>query len=368
MRSTPRAPNTIAVLLPSLAGGGAERIMLNLIEGLLAKQYDVDLVLVSAFGEYLPQVPEAVNIVDLRSQRALRALFPLTRYLKRREPALLISSLGHVNLVALKALRLARTQTRIIVSEHLALELNPTGLIDRVYRVLARWAYPSADAIVAVSGGVADNISKITKLDREKFQVIYNPVLPQDFWNKAREEAPHPWLQGKGPPVILGVGRLTHQKDFPNLLNAFALLRKSVDARLIILGEGPDRGALEALASKLNIAESVSMPGFVDNPYAFMAAADVFALSSRREGLPTVLIEAIAAGAAVVSTDCPSGPQEILEGGRFGELVPIEDHVALAKALEKVLTASDTPVIPRQELDVYTPEVAASAYLKAAGM
>jgi glycosyltransferase involved in cell wall biosynthesis len=193
--------------------------------------------------------------------------------------------------------------------------------------------YPWADAIVANSRGVAEDLMKLTGLPRDKIQVIYNPVVTPELFAKAEEPLDHPWFRPGEPPVILGVGRLTQQKDFPTLIRAFALVRKERPARLMILGEGEERPKLEALVRELRLEEDVALPGFVENPYKYMKRAAVFVLSSKWEGLPTVLIEALALGTQVIATNCPSGLEEVLEGGRWGRLVSVGDFAGLAQAI-----------------------------------
>ena len=207
---------------------------------------------------------------------------------------------------------------------------------------LLRHAYPMADAIVAVSDGVADRLARKTGLPRAAIRTVYNPVVVPELPALAAEPVAHPWFRPGGPPVVLGVGRLVEQKDFPTLLRAFALVRQRRPARLVILGDGPAeaRRDLEAVAAGLGCAEDLDLPGFVANPFAYMARASVFALSSLHEGLPGALIQALACGCPVVSTDCPSGPSEILEHGRHGRLVPVGDHEALASA---ILACLDDP-------------------------
>lgn len=351
------------MFLPSLAGGGAERVAVNLIEGILPLGHEVEIVTVSAFGEYLAEIPPTIPVVNLKARRALTSFLSLIKYLRQSKPDLIISSLGHTNLVLLAARPFSGVRPKVIVTEHLALHDEPQDFVDRAFRTLARWMYPWSEAIVAVSAGVADSVAKGVGLPRDKVHVVYNPVLPKAFWEKAGHRVDHPWFAPGAPPVLIGVGRLTAQKDFPNLLNALRIVRKQEDVRLMILGEGSDRADLEALAVSLGVADAVAMPGFVDNPYAYMAAASMFVLSSRREGLPTVLIEAVAAGTPVVSTDCPSGPFEILQGGKFGALVPVENPEALAEAIVKTLN-EPPPKIPAEELEVYSPEAAARNYLK----
>jgi glycosyltransferase involved in cell wall biosynthesis len=206
----------------------------------------------------------------------------------------------------------------------------------RIAPYLARKFYPWADAIVTVSQGSADDLVNLG-LSSKRIQVIYNPVVTPELFEKAKEPIDHPWFKPGSPPVILGVGRLEKQKDFPTLIRAFAQMHKQRPARLMILGEGKDRPDLEALVQELGLEEDVALPGFVANPFAYMASSAVFVLSSLYEGLPTVLIEAIAVGTRVVSTDCPSGPTEILENGRYGKLVAVGDIKSMAEAIVSTL-------------------------------
>jgi glycosyltransferase involved in cell wall biosynthesis len=209
--------------------------------------------------------------------------------------------------------------------------------------MLEHYFYPWADAIVAVSKGVADDLARVARLPRDRIKVIYNPVVTEALFRKAEEPLEHPWFLSGCPPVILGVGRLTAAKDFPTLIRAFARVRESQLARLLILGEGEKRDSLEKLVRELRLERDVSMPGFMDNPYAYMRKSSIFVLSSCWEGLPNVLIEAMACGCQVISTNCPSGPEEILRGGHYGKLVPVGDAEALAKA---ILANFDKPTGP----------------------
>jgi glycosyltransferase involved in cell wall biosynthesis len=204
--------------------------------------------------------------------------------------------------------------------------------------MLEHYFYPWADAIVAVSKGVADDLAGAARLPRDRIKVIYNPVVTEVLFRKAEEPLEHPWFLPGCPPVILGVGRLTAAKDFPTLTRAFARVRESQSARLLILGEGKERDSLEKLVRELGLERDVSMPGFVDNPYAYMRRSSLFVLSSAWEGLPTVLIEAMACGCQVISTNCPSGPEEILDGGKYGELVRVGDAEAMSSAMLRALS------------------------------
>ena len=208
---------------------------------------------------------------------------------------------------------------------------------SRRFRKLYSILFPKADHIVAVSDGVVDNLAAMLKIPRENMSRIYNPVVTSEIPKLARVDPEHPWMSDGGPPVILSVGRLARVKDFPTLLRAFREITRRRSVRLIILGEGSWRRRLEHMVRRLGLEAIVSMPGWISNPYAFMSRASVLVLSSKREGLGNVLIEAMACGCPCVSTNCPSGPSEILENGRFGPLVPVGSESALANAIERVL-------------------------------
>jgi glycosyltransferase involved in cell wall biosynthesis len=271
--------------------------------------------------------------------------------------------------MAVWARRLSRLDCRIVVSEHNQASghvgvANPWA--DRHGLPLLRGAYLAADAIVTASIGVADRLAAHTGIPRDRITTVYNPVVAPDLLVKARGPVDHPWFAPGEPQVILGVGRLLPQKDFATLIRAFAGLRSRRPARLVILGAGleSERAALKTLATDLGIAHDVEIPGFAQNPFAYMSRAAVFVLSSRYEGLGNVLIEALACGTPVVSTDCPSGPREILEDGRFGPLVPVGDEVALARAIEEVLDDPSPPERLRARAARFSVERAADSYLE----
>jgi len=355
----------IAVLLPNLRGGGAQRAMALLAQGLAKQDFDVDLVLASAEGPYLSQVPSKVDIVDLGAHRALASLPNLVRYLRRERPEVLLSAMNHVNVVALWARKLSRVSMRTVVSVHNTLSQqlqNASSLQDRLALLWIRPFYPWADAVVAVSKGIAEDLIRLTGLPQEKVQVIYNPVITPKLFERAEQPVDHPWFASGEPPVILGVGRLTKQKDFPTLIRAFSIIRRKRLIRLVILGEGEDRPKLEALVRELGLEEEVDMPGFVENPYAYMKRAAVFVLSSAWEGFGNVLVEAMAVGIPVVSTDCPNGPAEILEGGKWGRLVPVGDVHELAEAVEEAMINGVRP--PAESWEPYTLETVVTQYAK----
>jgi glycosyltransferase involved in cell wall biosynthesis len=361
-----RADGRIAFFLPSLCGGGAERVIVNLAHGITERGLPVDLVLASAEGPLLDQLPGAVRLVDLRAPRVLRSIGPLAGYLRRERPRVLVSSMSHANLVALWAARLARPVTPVIVTQHNTLS-QETKQESRwsagLWSPLLRTFYPWAASVVAVSRGVADDLARTSGLPRESVEVVYNPVITPAIMALARQTPDHAWFAAGQPPVILGAGRLTRQKDFLTLVRAFAEVRRRRAARLIILGEGEDRPALESLAGELGVADDLALPGFQSNALAYMAGSALFVLSSAWEGLPTVLIEALAAGTRVVSTDCPSGPREILQEGRLGALVPVGDATALAAAmLEALERPSDAVAL--DALTPFTRDAAVDHYLR----
>ncbi len=328
----------ISLFMPSLVGGGAERVFLTLAEQFLDKGIEVDLVVAGRFGDLSSQVDARARVIDLGKRRVFSALAGLARYLRAEKPGVLLCALTHANLTAIGANRLAGKPARLIVTEHLSPRVN-AGWKHRMLYPLAKVFYRCADAVVAVSNGVADDFRALLGKSTP-VQVIYNPIKLARINEMASQVVDHPWLVEKNLPVYLSAGRLHPNKDFATLLHAFALVNEKRPARLIIIGQGEERERLETLAVSLGVQGSVSMPGFIPNPFAFMQKADVFVMASVFEGLPMVLIEALACGATIVATDCPSGPDELLEHGKYGRLVPVRDPQRLADAMLKAL---DTP-------------------------
>lgn len=296
-----------------------------------------------------------VGIGDSCSARLLRMMahenppmLSLCRYIRRNRPVSVMSFLNYQNLALLLAAPMVSTDTRYIVNvrNHISTsaKYGKSKWMRNVPRVMRRF-FPRADLILAPSRSVADDAREITGIAPEKFRVIYNPVFRQEIVELSRETPSHPWLAGPDVPVVIAAGKLKPQKDFETLLRAFALVRGQRAARLVILGRGPGKQALMDLAAQLGIAEDFQLPGHVKNPYAWFSNASVFVLSSAWEGLPNVLIEAMACGCPVISTDCPGGSSEILEDGRVGRLVPVGDAAAMAQAIADTL---DSP--PSREM------------------
>lgn len=353
--SSQRSKPKISLFVPTLDGGGAELVVLRLAQGFAERGFPVDVVLAKAEGEYLSKVPPAVQIVNLqaRSPVVLFKTLALKRYLQEHQPAVLISALDIVS-SATWARYLAKVSTTVVMGVHTHLSQQfrdkPEGIGGQVRSRLVRWFYPWADEIIAVSQGVAQDLAQMSGIDPEEIHVIYNPVVTPEVLQKAQESIDHPWFASGEPPVILGVGRLVRQKDFATLVRAFAQVRQQRPARLMILGNEDPREPtikpqLETLIRELGIEADVALPGFVENPHAYMARATVFVLSSIYEGFGNVIVEALAAGTAVVATDCESGPAEILAHGEYGLLAPVGDEAAIATAILKTL---DHPPDPAQ--------------------
>jgi glycosyltransferase involved in cell wall biosynthesis len=330
------------VFVPSLRMGGAERWMVELAARLAARGWAVDLVVPAANGALACEVSSSVNLIALGGSRMVTAFPRLAAYVRRARPAVVLASVTHAALAALAAASLARNATQVVVVEQSTpsrMAAHSVRRRDRVALRLLPRLYSRAAAVVAVSQGVATDVGGLSPRLAGRICVIPNGVDEARITRAAADPVEHEWFRPDEPPVLLAVGRLGSEKDFATLLRAFRLVRRSRQVRLLILGEGPERAALERLVTQLGLSADVALPGIDTNPYRYMARSAVFVLPSRVEGMPTVLIEALAAGTPVVSTDCESGPREILDGGRFGRLVPVGDVSALAEAICRTLDA-----------------------------
>jgi glycosyltransferase involved in cell wall biosynthesis len=380
----PQSESKVALFLRNLNGGGVERIMLNIACSMAQQGVQVDLVLIKAEGIFLPQVPPSVRIVDLQTKeidknrsfkfptslQSTTSLIKLISYLKNERPAALLSAGHYLNEIAILAKRLARVSTRIVVSEHTTLSVEAKRveqISSRVAPIAARIFYPWADEIVTVSRGVAEDLSRISGLPLNGMRTIYNPVITPGLKEQAEVPLNHPWFGEGEPPIILGMGRFVAQKDFPTLIRAFAKVRQVKQVRLMMLGSGREQKNLEALARELGIEKDIAWVGFVNNPFPYMKRASVFVLSSAWEGLPTVLIEALALGLQVVSTNCESGPAEILDNGKYGELVPVGDADAMAQAILQVLSGN-YKLVDFDWLNQFTSETSIQNYLDVLGV
>lgn len=347
----------IAVFIHSLSAGGAQRRTVTLVNAFAERGHDVELVVVDAGGVLSDTLSPEVRQVHLpwsrpaneaarrlrRARQVTRAIPGLAGYLRDRRPDVLLSAANHVNVAALRARRLSGVPVPTVIRVSNLLPQPGWGgpRAPRPLRWLAvRTLFPTADSAVAVGHGVAEDLVRRAGIAEDRITTIYNPIITPDVDVLARAEPPHPWLREADRPVILAAGRLVAQKDFPTLIRAFERLRRRRPARLIILGSGPKHAGLQAQIARLGLADDVHLPGYVDNPFVWMARASVFVLSSAWEGLPGVLIEAMACGCPVVSTDCRSGPREILGHGAYGPLVPVGNDRTLSDAMGYAL---DTP-------------------------
>jgi len=354
----------VSVVIPNMEGGGAERFAVYLANGLAARGCDVDLVVLEAVGVCMDSVSPLVRLVDLKSRRVIRSIFPLIRYLRKRKPDALISNLEHMNLGAILARRLACVSTRVMPVVHIAVSkaaASDTSLRRRLVRAATKRVYRWADAVVAVSHDAAEDFARSVELPRETVRVIY-PILTPGIAERSRLPVEHPWFAPGEPGVILAVGRLYEQKDFPALLRAFAIVRRRRNVRLMILGEGNLRGQLEDLVRELGLTDVVAMPGHSANVFAYMSRCALFVLSSAYEGMPMVIVEALASGATVVATDCKTGPAEILQSGKLGRLVPVGDPEALAAAMDESL-AEPRRAAPEEALRPFSCEAVVEQYI-----
>jgi len=373
----------IAVFIYGMTGGGAQRRILTLIQEFVNRGHGVDLVVLKMKGALSAEIPTPVRCflpksfwVGLLPRKGLRKLRlfcsrkALADYLLQQRPDVLLSAASHASLTALAARRLSGAGTPVVLRLSTHLTASHAGALNLYlrmrYRSACRW-YSEADAAIAVSREIAEDIAANTDLAPERIKTIYNPTFTGDLIDKSSLPLDHPWFEEGSPPVILGVGRLAARKDFPTLIKAFAALRRQRPARLVILGEGGMRKELAALVHSLDIASDVDLPGYVSNPLAWMSRASVFVLSSTSEGLPGVLIEAMAAGCPVVSTACPSGPAEILDNGRYGRLVPVGDPDALALAIAASLDSFHDPERLKMRASYFSVDKAVDDYLEVFG-
>lgn len=362
----------IAIFGSFRATGGTYRRLTNQIHVWDRLGYRVDLV---AFRDgvmfYADEMPASVRFVHLRTHGKLPTLFALWRYLARERPRVVLSIMHLGNIVLARCARLPGVRSRVFLSVpntygESGKAASPMRRRQKFRQI--RRLYPRADGVIAVSAGVRRDLVETVGLRGARLHTIYNGSIGHDLAARARAAVDHPWLTRHDHPVFLAAGGLRLQKDFATLLQAFARVRAHRRARLIIIGEGPERTNLEALIDELEIADDVDLPGFVTNPYAWMAKADVFVLSSRWEGLVNVVAEALGVGVPVVATDCPSGPREILADGRYGRLVPMADPAALAAAMEATLDDGGPDFDRREAVQPFTADHAARAYLEAFGL
>lgn len=326
----------IGIVIYSLAGAGAERVSVNLAQEFVAAGHDVDFILAQGEGELLADVPSVVGVHLAPSASARGWRSAIKEYIEQYSPAVLLAMMEGAGVMSLQACKGHDVPVYVVSHIHFSRHCRHASRWKErwLMPLAARWYLPRAAGVIGVSNGVSEDIRHAAGLESEKVHTIYNPILTEEFYRKAAEPVDHPWfVRDRDWLTVVTVGRLTEQKDHDTLLRAIREANKERPVRLLVLGQGERRPELEVLAEELGIGEIVEFAGFDPNPCRYIAAADVFALSSQWEGFGNVLVEALAAGIRVVSTDCPSGPREILDNGRFGELVPVGDSSALAAVI-----------------------------------
>lgn len=327
----------VLVFRPSLGDGGADRVTVTLLHHLDRARFAPSLALVRHTGVLADEVPTDVPVIDLGAPRLALAVPSLARAIRARDPDIVLCTAGGANAIAVAAHALARSRAHLVLSERSSLRRTDRSGLRRALELrLKRLAYRRADVITAVSEGVARDLVELLGLDRRRVQVVYNPMIADDLAARAAEPVAHPWFTDPGP-VMLAVGRLVAIKDYPTMLAALAEVRRSVPARLAILGDGGLRGEIEARARSLGLADAVALLGYDRNPYRYMKRAQLVIQSSRAEGLPGTLIQSLACGTPVVATDCDHGPREVVRDGVDGYLAPVGDAPALARRVLAVL-------------------------------
>ncbi len=337
----------VTLFLPNLDGGGAQKVLVSLANEFSRRGVDVTLVVADSDGPYYSKVSESVTIYDLESSRALTSFIRLVSYFNSCDPSAVLSTLTYFNVLVAAAHFISGSDSRLVLRETThptASRVRRTSWKDHMISLFAEWAYGYASSVVAISKQVADSVSKIRNIPVSKINVLYNPVNTEGIRTSLEGQRLGKQIDSS---FLLSVGRLVYDKDFDCVLHAYYQIQKVRDIDLAIIGEGPQRDNLEALASDLGIRQNVYMPGYVDDPYPYMDESRLLVLASRWEGFGNVLIEAMATGTPVVATNCPGGPSEILGDGRWGHLVPVGEPTALAQAIIRTL---DEPPAPPVEL------------------
>lgn len=365
------ADNKRLALYLSSAGGGVERMLINLAGGLAGRGAAVDLLVDTGNRGVLTDLPTTVRVIEVSDGRPARAVASLEAYLRAEQPwAIMVSKIGAAR-AALTARRRAASPVRVVLraATTYSAVLAREPLVRRWFtrRALVRLTH-EVDAIVAVSHGVAQDLARLAPGSAAKMVVIANPVITPALRAGALVPVAHPWFVAPDQPIIVSVGRFSRAKDFPTLVNAFAQVRAQRRCCLVIVGDGRQRAAIEKLIARLGLEQSVWLPGFAANPYSYLARARLFVLSSRWEGSPNALTEALALGRPVIATDCTSGPREVLQDGRYGRLVPVGDVAALAQAMVQALDEpAPDPEYLKSAVAEYTVERAATRYLEVLG-
>ncbi|NVN96543.1 MAG: glycosyltransferase [Bacteroidetes bacterium] len=357
---------SLIIFTPTLSGG-VGRVVSNITNGLAVLNFDVTLLVPSFDGDFSDKLSKNIKTHSFNKKRTSSCVFVLANFLKTNKPDAILSLSFHANCIAVISLMISglSRKTLCIISEHinLAQSLSFLSPIKRfIMKAFIYTFYRKADALLAVSSGAADSMSKYSGVDRSKISVINNPVLDENFFLSINETVNHPFLNNKNIPVMITVGRFDYQKDVGTLLVSMSYIKKDRPIRLIICGDGPLKNEMEIKAKELNIYDDIDFMGFTKNPFPYIKKSDVFVLSSLYEGLPTVLIEALAIGVPIVSTDCPDGPREILNNGEYGMLVQVSNPKALSQAIIETLDSKKDIEIKESDILKYEVSFAVKKY------
>ncbi len=361
----------LAVMMSFSGAGGVEKMVMNLLRELAKHINGIDLLVLRAKGPHFANIPANINVIQLRSQHTFTAIPEIACYLRKHKPERMLVAKDRAARAAVRARALSGVSTPITVrlGTNLSTALTHRSRINAWLRTFPmKRIYAKLDKVVAVSQGVADDTCAITGIAPEKTVVIRNPVITPDFFPAPNTPAPHPWLSEKTLPVIMGVGRFSVQKDFATLIKAFHAIQHTHPSRLMILGDGKMREELSQLIHTLGLEERVALPGFQTQVTHWVSHANVFVLSSRWEGSPNALTEALALGIPSVSTRCPSGPDEVLDNGRYGPLVPVGDDATMAEAIKHVLDHPLPAETLKSAVRDYHSHISAQHYLRILGL
>jgi len=362
----------IGIILYSLAGGGAERVSVNLSKEFIKLKHDVDFIVARNDGEFINEIPEQASLFHPAKKSNAKSWKRLIRqYTDTYAPYCLLAMMEGAGILAIQATRRLKTKVYVVSHIHFSHHCKHSSRWKErlLMPIAAKWYLPKSDGIIGVSYGVTEDIRNSTRIPKEKTHTIYNPVLTEDFFRKATEKTQHPWLAKERAWItIISAGRLNKQKNYTLLLNSIALVKEKLDIRLIILGQGEELPELKETAKSLKIEKIVDFLGFEENPYKYIAASDIFVLSSNWEGLPTVLIETLAIKTPIISTDCPSGPREILNHGEYGQLVSINNAEEISNAILLAPKKKIDHTKLSKHLDFFRSSNIAKQYLKTMGL
>jgi glycosyltransferase involved in cell wall biosynthesis len=368
----PRERPDLAIFVATSGHSGVDTVVAKLLAAFGDRGLNTHVLKIRGHGPYINEPPKGSAVAPLPSRHVETSLPSLVRYLRRYRPRALLTDKDSVNRLAIIARATARVDTRLVVRLGTTVSVNlrdKRWLPATLQAMSIRWLYRFADACVVPSHGAAQDLATLMRTDVDGIHVLPNPVVDHALDEAAAMTPDEPWLdESRERPVIVAAGSLTERKDYATLLRAFARVRRHRECRLIIIGRGRCRPSLEAQAAQLGIADDVRFTGFLENPYPLIRSADVFAHSSRWEGLGIVLIEALALGTPVVATDCPSGPREILAGGGLGRLVAVGDDAAMAEAILSTLSRPPDPAGLRAGVAHYSVAASANAYAALLGL